>query len=119
MDHEAAQALFSDYLDGELAAAERAQVDAHLADCIPCRSELEDMKRTLAALRGAKVEAPPEVSPEFMDELRSQIRTRSKGRFFGDKKRSYRVEIASLVTLLVATTLYVILSLVQPMWLVR
>ena len=119
MDHEAAQASFSDYLDGELAAPERQRVDEHLKGCDACRADLDDMRRTLAALRGAKVEAAPEPSPEFLDNLRSQINTRSKGRFFSGKKRSYKVEIASLITLVLATTIYVVLSLFSPMWFVR
>jgi hypothetical protein len=56
-------------------------------------------------------------SPEFMDTLRSQIRDRSRGRFFGGRRRSYRLEIASLITLLIAVTVYVALSMLQPMWL--
>ncbi len=119
MDHEAALASLSDYLDGELGTTERERVDAHLSGCDACRAELEDMRRTLSALRGAKVEAAPEPSPEFLDNLRSQINTRSKGRFFSGKKRSYKVEIASLIALVLATTIYVVLSLVSPMWFVR
>lgn len=119
MEHEAAQALFSDYLDDELSAPDRATVEAHLSGCERCREELNDLRKTLAALRGSKVELAAEPSPAFLDNLRSQINVRSRGRFFSGKKRSYRVEIASLVTLLLATTLYVILSLVSPMWLVR
>lgn len=123
MDHAAAQALFSDYADDELSAADRARLDEHLHGCEACRGELATFESTLAALRANKAEASADLGPEFMDNLRSQIRVRSRGRFFGDpsqaKKRSYRIEIASLITLLLATTIYVVLSLVEPMWLVR
>ncbi len=50
-----------------------------------------------------------------MDSLRAQIRTRSRGRFFGERKRSYRLEIASLVTLVIALAIYVALHLARPM----
>lgn len=112
IDHERAEALFSDAVDETLPAAERAALDAHLAGCERCRGELEAFKRTIAAIHGAAREAP---SPEFMDSLRAQIRTRSRGRFFGERKRSYRLEIASLVTLVIALAIYVALHLARPM----
>ncbi|MEO6950270.1 MAG: zf-HC2 domain-containing protein [Polyangia bacterium] len=116
MDHEATQALFSAYVDGELTAAERAVVDAHLAGCEACTAELATFRSTLAAMRGAVPVAPPDA---FMDELKAQIRARSRGRFFGARRRGYGPEIASLVTLLIAVGVYVLLSVMQPTWLLR
>lgn len=115
MDHEAAQALFSAYVDGELTAAERAVVHEHLAGCAPCTTELASFRSTLEAMRGAVPVAPPDA---FMDELKAQIRTRSRGRFFGQRRGGYGLEIASLVTLLIAVGVYVLLSVMQPTWLV-
>ncbi len=114
--HDRAMAQFSDYLDGALGPDERAKLDQHLASCAPCRSELDALEKTLAAMRGA---ARPEASPEFMDSLREQIRTRSRGRFFGGKRRTYRLEIASLVMLVIAVVIYVVLQMVQPLLLVH
>jgi anti-sigma factor RsiW len=42
--------LVTDYLEGALAAEERARFEAHLAGCRHCRSHLEQMRLTLAAL---------------------------------------------------------------------
>jgi anti-sigma factor RsiW len=114
--HDRAMAQFSDYLDATLGADERKQVDQHLEGCAPCRAELEALRTTLQAMRGA---ARPEAPPEFMDELREQIRTRSRGRFFAGKRRSYRLEIASLVTLVIALVIYIVLQMVQPLLLVH
>lgn len=40
----------SAYLDGALEAGERAQLDAHLAGCMPCRAHLADLAATSALL---------------------------------------------------------------------
>ena len=40
-------AKLSDYLDGEIDAADCAHVDDHLADCPPCRDFLESLRRTV------------------------------------------------------------------------
>jgi len=116
-EHEAAQSEFSDYVDGELAAPARAKLEQHLAGCAICRDELVSFQSTVAALHGTAHAAPSSVtpSPEFMNSLRAQIRTRSKGRFFGGQRRSYRIEIASLVMLVVAVIIYVTLHLASPM----
>ena len=114
--HEAAQAEFSDYCDEELAPPARAALEAHLAGCAPCRAELDAFRRTLAAMRGAAA-APPAAPPEFLDDLKAQIHRRSRGRFFGQRRRGYRLELFSLVMLIVALTIYVALRMAQPLWL--
>jgi anti-sigma factor RsiW len=49
----------SEYLDGELPAAERASVVAHLAECAACRTTLEELRSVVA--RAAIVQdAPPD-----------------------------------------------------------
>ena len=47
----------SDYLDGELNAAHRGTVEAHLRDCAQCAAVLNDLKRVVA--RAAAAEARP------------------------------------------------------------
>jgi len=41
----------SAYLDHQIASAERARVEAHLADCIACRDELDGLRRTVTLLQ--------------------------------------------------------------------
>jgi anti-sigma factor RsiW len=50
----------SDYLDGHLAAAERAALEAHLPDCAGCRATLAELRRVVARARTLE-ERPPEV----------------------------------------------------------
>lgn len=47
-----------DYSDGELSADDRAAIEAHLAECGPCRDALRRLDTSLAALRAAVVVAP-------------------------------------------------------------
>ena len=115
LDHDAAEALFSAYADGELRGADKAALEAHLASCARCSAELKSFEETLRAVH----EAPPVSSPdEFVDSLKARIRERSRGRFFG-KKRTYGMEIASLVMLVIAVAVFVVLRMVDPTWLVR
>lgn len=41
----------SEYLDGDLAPAERAALEAHLVDCASCRATTEDLRRLVARTR--------------------------------------------------------------------
>ena len=52
-------ARMMELLYGELAADERASVDAHVAGCARCRSELEGFEKTRAVARQVLGEAPP------------------------------------------------------------
>jgi anti-sigma factor RsiW len=50
--------LLSEYLDGELPAAERAALEAHLETCADCRAVLADLRRVVARSRFLDVKAP-------------------------------------------------------------
>jgi anti-sigma factor RsiW len=70
---------FSAYLDGELDPGERAALEAHLSGCVPCSTQLEQLRATLGRLGGLRAKAPG----TFLADIQNQIRTRSRGRFFG------------------------------------
>lgn len=44
--------IVTDYLERQLDEARRLWTDEHLADCDACRAYLEQMRQTIAALRG-------------------------------------------------------------------
>jgi hypothetical protein len=48
----------SEYLDDELAAGERAEIEAHLRDCVRCRTDLEAL-RGVTARAAALADRPP------------------------------------------------------------
>ena len=51
--------LLSAFLDAELAEGDRAEVQAHLEDCAPCRSELEAVREGRQLLQGLPALSPP------------------------------------------------------------
>ena len=51
--HDALNDRLSEYLDDELDAAERAAVEAHLAECGECRADLEALAAVVARAPGA------------------------------------------------------------------
>jgi anti-sigma factor RsiW len=79
MDHQKASDLFTDYVDGTLAGAQKDELEQHLGVCIQCRTELEAFRRAVGSLGKLKQAAPP----SFLPGIQNQIFTRSRGRFFG------------------------------------
>ena len=59
------------YVDGALAATERADLEAHLASCDSCRAQAEDERKVAAAVRAL----PP---PPLPHGLASRVRRRSR-----------------------------------------
>lgn len=51
--------LLSAWVDGELAGAERREVEEHLGDCGHCRGRVADFDRLAVALRSLEAAAPP------------------------------------------------------------
>jgi len=47
------------YVDGSLGAAERAEIDRHVASCASCRQLLEDLREILRATRTLELREPP------------------------------------------------------------
>ena len=72
---------FSAYLDGDLSGPERAALEGHLASCAPCKTQLAQLRATLGRLGGLRAKAPG----TFLADIQHQIRTRSRGRFFGHR----------------------------------
>jgi anti-sigma factor RsiW len=56
--HEEWTDKLSDYLDGELEAADQAAVEAHLRECRDCSAVLNDLKRVVSRAQGLDVRPP-------------------------------------------------------------
>jgi anti-sigma factor RsiW len=60
----------TNYLEGKLSEAERRWTDEHLAECDACRAYLEQMRATIAALRGLReTEVDPALRARILAEL--------------------------------------------------
>lgn len=59
-DCQSCEALLCDYVDGELSAGVRAEVEAHLLVCPACSAYVDDIREGMGALREAEaLDAPP------------------------------------------------------------
>ena len=103
MDHQKASDQFTDYVDGTLPEAQKAELEKHLGVCIQCRTELEAFRRAVGSLGKLKQAAPP----TFLPSIQNQIFTRSRGRFFGRRWKLFGrvpfewVSLAMIVAMLV------------------
>ena len=64
----------SAFLDGELSAAERAEVQGHLRECAACTRELEELGAVDAFARELPVEAPAGYFEELPGRVRARVR---------------------------------------------
>lgn len=62
------EAQLSDYLDGQLSAAERKEFDAHVQDCARCEPLVASVSQLLSGMRGIEqVEPPPRLVYAILD----------------------------------------------------
>jgi len=109
VEHVEAQALLSEYLDGELPPPARTDFETHLASCAACRQDLASLRTTLATLaRLSRVEPPA----NFLDQVRRKIVRRHSGLPFDlslGVDRKFPFEAVSLVLIVVMFALYLLL----------
>jgi anti-sigma factor RsiW len=108
MDHTTAQSHFSDYLEGELSAEERRDLEKHLEGCNECKTELQDFKTTVHSLSGLYKLPVPD---DFGNRVERRIRRRSRGRFFANESILFRLpfEWISFVVIMLLLALYIFL----------
>lgn len=73
-------ARLDEYLDGELAGAEKASTEAHVASCAACRAELDKGRKLEALLRRVPAGSPPDAE-RFLSKVRSEARRPAPWRF--------------------------------------
>lgn len=113
MDHATAQELFSSYVEGDLPADKRKDLDDHLGACIQCRTGLASFKRALGGLGALKSDAPP----AFLSGIQQQIHRRSRGRFFANRWKLFgRIpfEWVSLTMILAMLVYYIVVLQTSP-----
>ncbi len=101
MEHDQAQTLFSDYVEGELAPDTRRILEEHLSACPRCRRDLDLLKTSLKLVRQL---APVEAPAEFSDRVRR--RARKAGLFSTRRSRHLQrtmVPFESTLVVLLAT----------------
>ena len=84
MTHLELENLTSEYLEGQLNAARRVQVEAHLADCSACRELMADLRHTLEICRSAEELEP---APWLISKI--MLAT------VGERKPTFREKIAA------------------------
>ncbi|HEY3352907.1 MAG TPA: anti-sigma factor [Polyangia bacterium] len=112
LDHEQTQERFDPYREGDLPDEERRAVAAHLAECAPCREAYERFLGAMSLL----ATLPPKAAPDnFVDKVKGQIRTRSKGRFFAggpiDWSSRLPYEVLSVVMLIAIVAIFLFIFL--------
>lgn len=88
------QAMLSDYVDGTLSAADRAEVEAALAADPALRAEVDELRASIVDLkRLGRAPAPPELGKS----VEETIHRRSAGRFFARRTLGDRVPFGVLL----------------------
>ena len=93
------------YLRGELAAAERAAIDTHLAACAECRDTVRDFAALAERLARAPAPAPPLHWGAFRAQLRDKLERRQRPAAAGRRWSLWPVP-ATLAAGLAAVLLY-------------
>ena len=101
---EAILATMSDYLDGALPGAERAEVDRKIASDPSWQRAHAELTETRKFLSGMRKAAAP---PAFVEGVAETIHQRSAGRFFGRRTLGDRVPLGALVALALAVILVI------------
>lgn len=100
MTHDDVRGLSTEYLLGTLDAAERARVDAHLAECAACRAELAEDARVLDAIgRGVAPATPPAA---LRERILSAARAESAPRKSASSAMAWMLAAAAALIALVA-----------------
>ena len=119
MNHAEMQDALGAYADGELDAARRSALDAHLASCAECRSELEALRELDSAIHSQPV---PDPGPQYWSRFAERVAAHTESQAAPEGVRFYerltgwlfpheRFAWARAATALAACTLLVTLGL--------
>ncbi len=107
MNHPLREVL-SGYVDGQVAADERRQVEAHLADCATCRDALAGLRHSVALVRGLEpVGAPAGLRAAVVARLGGERASGGRGRdgltprWLTPRRPTWRTAVAAAAVILV------------------
>ena len=66
------RSLADQYIEGELAAEQTRELEAHLAECEGCRREFDELKALKGAIRSAREEVPEGLHERIMSAVKSE-----------------------------------------------
>jgi anti-sigma factor RsiW len=115
MDCKDREEQLSAYIDGELSADERADIEVHLKGCPQCSRALEELKETVAHLQGVEeVEPPAWLKQKIMANVRAEAETKQGfwTRLFSPA--NMKVTLPALATLAIAVTAFIVFTSIEP-----
>lgn len=98
----------SDYIDGALSAAEREELDAHLAECSDCRALVSDLRSVRREARSLPPLEPPE---QVWNSIADRIRTRDVS---AARQSSFRTALAVAAALVLGVSLWIAIAAKEP-----
>jgi len=111
MNHQEAKDLFTNYLDGDMADAQRTELEAHLSACTECKEEWQAFKKLMSEVSGLMNLAPPR---DVVRAVEKKIHRRSRGKFFGRQKgSSIQFGLISFILVLLFMLGYLLLTAVN------
>jgi anti-sigma factor RsiW len=111
MNHQEAKDLFTNYLDGDMADAQRTELEAHLSACTECKEEWQTFKKLMSEVSGLMNLAPPR---DVVRAVEKKIHRRSRGKFFGRPKgSSIQFGLISFILVLLFMLGYLLLTAVN------
>jgi Putative zinc-finger/Predicted integral membrane protein (DUF2275) len=113
MEHNDIRHMLSDYLDGSLAAQEKAELEEHLKACPVCENALRELRKTIEQIKAIEEIEPPALMTQ---KIMAKVRAEAKGKTSIFHKLFYPLAIklpiqAVAITFLAVTTFYVYLSI--------
>lgn len=111
MKCEEARELLSEYMDGELDAAQRAEVDRHVQGCKACTQELTSLRATVSLVASlGRVEAPEGLAGSVSDALSH----RAKGKIIWPSARLVGSLLAAAAVLFVVSVTFLLTTQKSP-----
>ncbi len=115
MKHNDIRHRLSEYIDGSVAAEEKAEIEAHLKTCTQCSDALSELQKTIEHIKTVdEIEPPSWMTQKIMAKVRAEV---------GEKKSLFqklfyplavKIPIQAIAVLFLAVTGFYIYQNIQP-----